>query len=155
MDHPAKKTGHSRADGPDGPASLRTAPQDRRSERREGATIAIVEDEPDLRAVYEIILRRLGYDVFAATDGEQFLREMVGDGASFDLVLMDYRMPGIDGLEASRKALERVPGLKVIIASADDSIRDVVVASGLGFISKPFSKAELIRAVDGALRVGD
>lgn len=115
-------------------------------------TIAIVEDEPDLRFIYELILKSRGYRLFMAADGEQFLRASSGDRSSYDLVLMDYRLPGMNGLEVSKRARERDPDLNIIIASADDSVRDEAAASGIGFILKPFSKTELTRAVEEALR---
>jgi DNA-binding response OmpR family regulator len=117
-------------------------------------TIAVVEDEPDLRFIYEIILKSRGYRLFMAPNGEEFLRATSGNRSNYDLVLMDYRMPGMNGLEVSRRALEQDPNLSIIIASADDSVRDEAMASGMGFILKPFSKTELIRVVEGALRDG-
>lgn len=68
-----------------------------------------------------------------------------------DLILMDYRMPVMDGLQAAGKILEASPWVKIIIATADDSVRADVEAAGLLFIQKPFSIQALEEKIGEAL----
>jgi DNA-binding response OmpR family regulator len=136
------------------PLSDQAKPAPESPSNQSAITIAIVEDEPDLRLIYEVILKSRGYHLSMAANGEEFLRATSGNGSSYDLVLMDYRMPGMNGLEVSKRAREQNPNLNVIMASADDSIKDEATASGMGFILKPFSKTELIRVIENALHDG-
>src|SRR5215208_6482230 len=68
--------------------------------------ILIVDDEENIRRVTRLSLQAAGYEVGEAADGERGL-EAFGDGSAWDAVLLDQRMPGMDGLETLRHINER------------------------------------------------
>jgi len=73
---------------------------------------------------------------------------------SYDLILLDLRMPGKDGLEVLSEIKQRRPGAKVIIITGYASIESAVEATRPGasnYVAKPFTPDELIRAADEAL----
>ncbi|MDE0821587.1 MAG: response regulator [Opitutales bacterium] len=108
-------------------------------------SILLVDDHSAMRATLSDILRDEGYNVQAATSGE----EAVGlfQNGQFDAVLMDVRMTGMSGVEAFRKMKNLCAGVKVILMSAfsvdelkEDSLREGVVA----FLPKPLNLDNLI-----------
>jgi CheY-like chemotaxis protein len=113
--------------------------------------IAIVEDEKDLALMFSILLKTLGYlTEYVAHDGTEIV-QAVSDGSIHpDLILMDYRMPKMNGLEAAEKLRVLRPDLKIIIATADDSVRQATISAGLMFIQKPFSMRVLAKTIENA-----
>jgi two-component system chemotaxis response regulator CheY len=103
-------------------------------------SIAIVEDQKDLASIYSHVVKGLGFDsIFIATEGEQIVQAVAEGKASPDVIIMDYRLPGINGIEAAKRILEHRPATRVIVASADDSVRDESISLGFSFLQKPFS----------------
>lgn len=84
--------------------------------------ILIVDDEPNLRALYQAELAKEGYEVVLAEDGPHALTLM--ETASPDLVVLDIRMPGLDGLETMSRMLGRRSGLPVILNTAYSAYRE-------------------------------
>ena len=78
--------------------------------------ILVVDDEENIRALYKEELTEMGYDVIAVHDGIQALAAM--DTTRFDLVTLDMRMEGMDGIETLRKIKEKDTALPVIICTA-------------------------------------
>jgi DNA-binding NtrC family response regulator len=78
--------------------------------------ILVVDDEENIRALYKEELTEMGYDVITVHDGIQALAAM--DATRFDLVTLDMRMEGMDGIETLRKMKEKDPALPVIICTA-------------------------------------
>jgi two-component system response regulator (stage 0 sporulation protein F) len=78
--------------------------------------ILVVDDEENIRALYKEELTEMGYDVITVHDGIQALAAM--NSTKFDLVTLDMRMEGMDGIEALRKMKEKDPALPVIICTA-------------------------------------
>lgn len=113
--------------------------------------VAIVEDDPDLCMIYSTFLGRLGYrSVLVVGDGESLVRAVKEGGFSPDLVLIDYRLPGMSGIEAARRIVERKPTVEVVVTTADDSIREQAHALGFLFLQKPFTLAALSRVLGHA-----
>ncbi len=114
------------------------------------ATIFIVDDEPMLHELYGEILEMSGHDIVAdAYDGDEAV-EILGTMDKLpDVVLMDHRMPGKDGIETTEELLEINPDLKIIFASADGTVKDDALASGAyDFLSKPFPISDLLDAIE-------
>ncbi|HEX5725347.1 MAG TPA: response regulator [Longimicrobiaceae bacterium] len=84
-----------------------------------GKTVLIVDDDPDQHTICEAYLRHAGYSVLHAYDGEEGVE--VARRARPDVILMDRRMPRLDGLEALRRLTEReeTRGIPVVALSAD------------------------------------
>jgi len=115
--------------------------------------ILIVDDEENIRRVTRLTLEAAGYEVGEACDGEQGL-EAFDDGANWDAVLLDQRMPGMDGLETLRHIKQRQSGARVIMSTAYASIELAVDAMKLGatdFVRKPMTPEILRNAVAAAL----
>jgi two-component system chemotaxis response regulator CheY len=154
-DHPGKKSGSStrtagatpRGAGRGSSRILKTPSQKsdsrKNSESEPGKTsIAIVEDARDLISIYSYVVKGLGFNpIFLATEGEEIVRAVADGRASPDVIIMDYRLPGINGIEAAKRILEHRPATKVIVASADDSVREESISLGFSFLQKPFSLA--------------
>jgi DNA-binding response OmpR family regulator len=115
--------------------------------------ILIIDDEENIRRVTRITLQAAGYEVAEAADGEKGL-EAFGDGSAWDAVLLDQRMPGMDGLETLRHINGRDANARVIMATAYASIELAVDAMKLGatdFVRKPMTPENLRNAVSAAL----
>lgn len=115
--------------------------------------MAIVEDERDLSYTYSLIIRRLGYDAYVARNGQEIVAAVLEGKVTPDLVLMDYRMPGMNGLSAGEILREKKPDTRILVMSADDSIRDQVNVAGMAFLQKPFSISQLERSIAEMLGV--
>jgi PAS domain S-box-containing protein len=112
--------------------------------------VLVVEDEPAVRDITERILRRAGYRVLAAADGQQALRLLEGGPLEFDLLLTDVIMPQISGPELAARLSARNPALRVLYMSGytDDAIVHHGVLDGeTQLISKPFSAEDLLAKV--------
>ncbi len=86
------------------------------------AKVLIIEDEKSLRTLYEQDLRRDGHDVVSAATAKEGLEILEAERP--DLIVLDIRMPGMDGLEAMGRILDRHPRLPVILNSAYSSYKD-------------------------------
>jgi CheY-like chemotaxis protein len=126
---------------------------DRGGHGSEHKKIGIVEDEKNLSSIYSLFLEHLGYDaIFVAMSGEEMVRGMVDGQASPDLVVMDYRLPGMNGIEAAKRIKELKPAIKVIITTADDSVKPEAMSLGFSFLQKPFALHALAETIDQDLR---
>jgi DNA-binding response OmpR family regulator len=115
--------------------------------------ILIIDDEENIRRVTCLTLQAANYEVGEAGDGEGGL-EAFGIGSAWDAVLLDQRMPGMDGLETLRQIKERQPDARVIMSTAYASIELAVDAMKLGatdFVRKPMTPEILRNAVAAAL----
>ncbi len=114
--------------------------------------VLIVEDEDSFSDALSFMLRREGYEVFIAADGNAALAEFDKHGP--DLVLLDLMLPGISGTEVCRiiRGKSTVP---IIMLTAKDGEVDKVVGLELGaddYVTKPFSSRELLARVRAVLR---
>jgi two-component system phosphate regulon response regulator PhoB len=119
--------------------------------------ILVVEDENAIRDMLSFNLSRAGYDVRPAADGRQ-AREAIADGHP-DLVLMDWMLPDVSGLELTRQLkrdpLTREIPIIMLTARAEEDDRVAGLEGGADdYIVKPFSPRELIARVRAALRRG-
>ncbi len=107
-------------------------------------SIALVEDQQELLSTYEAIFDGLGWKtVFAGAKGEELVAA-AEKGAVPEVVIMDYRLPGIDGIDAALRLKRVIPGVKVVVTTADDRVRAEAEGAGLLFLQKPFSAAALV-----------
>lgn len=115
--------------------------------------ILVIDDEDHIRRVMRMTLEAAGYEVEEAADGPRGL-EAFGDGSAWDAVLLDQRMPGMDGLETLRRMKERRAEARVIMVTAYGSIELAVDAMKLGatdFVRKPMTPEIVRNAVTAAL----
>jgi DNA-binding NtrC family response regulator len=120
------------------------------------SSILIVDDEENMRFVISRALSGDGYDVSEATTGEQAL-DLIGKTTP-DLVIMDQRMPGINGIDALTRIKKEHPRLPVILLTAHGNVESAVKAMKAGaadYLTKPFDLEELKLTVGRALEVGN
>jgi len=99
-----------------------------------------------------MFVKGLGYRVACvAHDGDEIVQLVLGDSIRPNLILMDYRMPTMNGMQAAGKILHVRPEIKIVIATADDSVRQDAISAGLFFIVKPFSMSALAKTLEVAL----
>jgi len=106
--------------------------------------ILVVDDEPSMREMLRIVLRRDGYDVVVAASGQEAIQYL--QGAPFDLLLSDIRMPDTSGVDVLRAAKEVDSDLVAFMMTAFASTESAVEAMRLGasdYFTKPFSMDEL------------
>lgn len=116
--------------------------------------ILIVDDEPNIVMSLEFLLKKAGYEVAVAVDGEDALTQVAR--VNPDLVLLDVMMPkksGYEVCEALRSDPDRA-GMKIVMLTAKG--RDTEVAKGLAlgadaYVTKPFSTKDLVARVSGLL----
>jgi CheY-like chemotaxis protein len=118
------------------------------------ALILVVDDESDMRLATSRVLKKQGHQIVEAGDGETALQEL--GRQPVELVLLDIRLPGMDGLQALKKIRQTRKDLPVVMAtgygSVDTAVR-VMEAGANGYLSKPFSNAQLIETVERVLEV--
>jgi DNA-binding response OmpR family regulator len=117
------------------------------------ATILIVEDEHAVARGIEYALQQEGYTVVLARSGEEGLEIAVGQAP--DLVLLDVRLPGIDGFEVLRRLRAAGSKAPVLMLTARDDEVDKVIGLELGaddYVTKPFGLRELLSRVKALLR---
>ncbi len=120
------------------------------------AKVLVVDDEANLRKVLAAMLRREGYDVTVAADGEQGLAEINRNGA--DIVVTDLVMPKIGGMELLRTVNTTHPDVPVIIITAHgtvDSAVEAIKAGAFDYITKPFDQSELTAVIAKAVKTHD
>ena len=122
--------------------------------QRTGETILLVEDNPDVRKVTARRLQNLGYAVVEADSGARAV-ELLGSGANIDLVFSDVVMPGgMSGFDLAHWVQGNAPAVPVLLTSgfaADVARAGEVPASELEILRKPYTGAELTRALRKAL----
>jgi two-component system NtrC family response regulator len=120
-----------------------------------GDTILLVEDDDSGRELALYNLRKAGYTVEGAADGESGLARF--DPARHALVITDVKMPGLGGLELLRRVKERSPDTPVLVITAYADIDVAVAAMKAGafdFLGKPFHRDHLVLTVQKALERG-
>src|ERR1044071_4598836 len=97
--------------------------------QKNGYTILVAEDEPEVRAYLEIALKCMGYSVELAQDGEEVLEHLrSAPRTAISAVLLDLMMPQRDGMEVLREIRQIDPELPVIIVSGAGSPLNIVTA---------------------------
>ena len=118
--------------------------------------ILVTEDDPVQREVIADILKRAGYGVREAATGADAVESLRSE--SFDMLLTDMRMPGMDGLELLRHAKRIRPDIETVVMTAFATVQTAVAAmkeGAIDYLAKPFDKEELLVVVAKALDRGD
>jgi DNA-binding response OmpR family regulator len=115
-------------------------------------TILVVDDEPSIREVVSIYLKRAGYKVIVAQDGQEALQAL--DAELPDLVVLDLMLPKVDGLEITRR-LRSAGDTPIIMLTARREEAERIAGLEMGaddYVVKPFSPQELVSRVKAVLR---
>ena len=122
--------------------------------RPSGEVLLLVEDEPSIRANLCECLQQLGYTVFEAGDAQSAIETCEEMEGRVDLVITDLVMAGKSGNDLARELSELYPQIHVLFMSGyteDSATRRDILLRGSPFLQKPFSVADLARAVQDAL----
>ena len=116
--------------------------------------ILIVDDDEDIVDLFEKFLKLEGYNIIAkAFNGEEALEIYKSFQNAPDIILMDHRMPGKDGLETTKEMLSINPNCKIIFVSADYSVREKALEAGaIDFLEKPIDFITLYRKIEENLK---
>ena len=117
--------------------------------------LLFVDDEADLRGPTAERLSDRGYEVVQAASGEQALELL--DQFAFDLIVTDFRLPGMDGTQLIDAARQRYPSIVAIVITGYGTVRDAVDAIKRGasdFITKPFHYDELTHDIETSMEQG-
>jgi len=117
--------------------------------------ILVIDDEEHVRESSIRLLQRMGYDAHGAASGMEALEKIGRE--SFDLLLLDIKMPGMDGIEVLRRARQMVPDIMVLVLTGHGNIEtaiEVMELGALGFVRKPVSIENLAKSIDDALARG-
>jgi two-component system response regulator (stage 0 sporulation protein F) len=111
--------------------------------------ILVVDDEPDIRLILADCLESYGFLVGMAASGSEALREL--EHTRYDGMLLDIRMPGLDGLEVLKQVRQAHPALPIIMVTgsvARASAVEALKAGAKAYILKPFEVSEVKRMVE-------
>jgi two-component system chemotaxis response regulator CheY len=116
-------------------------------------TIFIAEDDRDLQRLYELLLNMSGFQVLGiANNGDEAIKMFKSFQERPDIIILDYRMPIKNGIDALNAILEIDGSSKIIFASADRTIKEKVYLQGaMGFLDKPFTHKKLINILNNCL----
>ncbi len=119
--------------------------------------ILVVDDEPDSRQIFRDMLSDLGYDVYDEPDGASALLT-IRDKGMIDLIITDYQMPDMNGLEFIQRVRQFLPLVPIIMITAYGSVETYIRSQCLSvfeYINKPVKKRELDLIVKAALNAAD
>ena len=114
--------------------------------------ILVVDDEDGLRTILSSELMSVGYEVSSASDGEEAI-SMV-QNKKFDLVLLDIKMPKVDGFEALKFIKKSFPAMKVIMLTGFADLKNAIESKKHGaedFVSKPYDLVDLLTTIERVL----
>lgn len=117
--------------------------------------VLIVEDETSIRDFVVINLKRSGYEVFEASNGEEAIKIFDEHSNEIDVAILDIMMPVIDGLEVCKYLREKSKRLGIIMLTARTQEMDKVTGLMMGaddYVTKPFSPSELMARIDAVYR---
>ena len=115
--------------------------------------ILVIEDNKDLARLLELHLRDLSYDVDLAFDGDAGWSQITSQ--SYDLIILDLMLPGIDGLEICRRLRSRTAYTPILMLTSKSTELDRVLGLEIGaddYVTKPFSIRELMARVKAIFR---
>jgi DNA-binding NtrC family response regulator len=114
--------------------------------------ILVVDDEESLRTVLSSELINEGYEVRTAADGDDAIVEM--GNVDFDLVLLDIKMPRMNGFEVLKHIKENHPRSKVVMLTGFADLKNAIESKKLGaddFVSKPYDLVDLLTTIERVL----
>ena len=115
--------------------------------------IMVVDDEPGMRITLEAIIEDEGYDVVGVEDGYKAVE--MAEASPFDLIFMDIKMPGIDGVETYRRIKAINPGSIVFMLTAfavEELVKQALEEGAYAVIYKPFAAEQIIDVLKAVLR---
>lgn len=118
----------------------------------EKSRVLVVDDEDALRMVLSSELSSSGYDVGTASDGDEAIT--VIQNKKFDLILLDIKMPKVDGFEVLKFVKKNFPNVKVIMLTGFADLKNAIESKKHGaedFVSKPYDLVDLLTTIERVL----
>jgi len=118
------------------------------------ARILVVDDDPAIRELFEDYLRIQGFDVVTASSGMEGLAQL--EGYHPDVILLDVRMPEMDGIETLKRIVARSPAVGVLMVSGNDDLilaKEAIAHGAFDYILKPIDFGYLGRALEKMTRI--
>ena len=119
----------------------------------EAVRIMIVDDEPSVLESFKMILKIKDYEVDTYPDGPSAIAKLKKD--KYDMAFVDYKLPGMDGLEVLKKIKEIDPNVEVCVVTAyasESSHANAITLGALEYLRKPFLMEEIYELVERGLR---
>ncbi len=115
--------------------------------------VLIVDDEPDIREIVELLLSSNGYEVFSASNGEKAIK-ILKENKNIDLIVLDIMMPKEDGISILKKIREfsTLPALFLTAKIQESDKKEAYENGGDDYLTKPFSQNELLMKVNSLIR---
>lgn len=116
------------------------------------ASILLIDDEPVIGLVCRLVLEEQGYQVEVCPTGQEGLAKLAQ--GQYDIVLLDFKLPDLDGMEILQQIQQQHPGPYVIVMTAFSSVENAVAAMKAGafdYLAKPFTDDELLLTISKAL----
>lgn len=123
--------------------------ENNKEDRKDNIRILFVEDEDSVRTFATRALKKKGYDIISCNSSENALEQLEKD-CNFDLLLTDMMLPGMSGAELATIVKEKIPNIKIILASGyseEIARQGLSDSSAFEFIAKPFSLGDLSKKV--------
>ena len=134
------------------PISLAEPESGERADGSAKASVLVVDDDPDVLRGVVRLLRSHGYSVTQATNGAEAARSL--HGRSFDVIVSDIKMPGMDGIQLLREVREHDLHVPVVLVTGEPAVSTAVQALEYGafhYLTKPVDSEALVRAVSKAV----
>ena len=117
-------------------------------------TVLLCDDEILMRKIAEKILKKIGYQVITADDGEEAYERFIENKENISLVILDYQMPKLSGLDTYEKIKKIKPDIKALLSSGfknEDKIKTAIQQGVKGFLQKPYTMQDLAVMVQDVL----
>ena len=122
----------------------------------ESTRISIVDDDASMREAIKTLINSIGLSVDEFSSADDFLKSARSE--VFDCLILDVRMPGLDGLELQRRLAAANIAIPIVFITAhysEDQRRKAMDAGAIAFLRKPFTEQELLNAIDASLAIRD
>jgi len=117
--------------------------------------VYIIDDEQSIATLVAYNFQRAGFEVAVASDGEEAYERVLNSPNEFDLLILDWMLPGMDGLEVCKRLRHRGVRTPIILLTARQEEVDLVLGLEVGaddYVTKPFSPRELVARAKAVLR---
>jgi len=122
----------------------------------ESTRISIVDDDASMREAIKTLINSIGLSVDEFSSADDFLKSARSE--VFDCLILDVRMPGLDGLELQRRLAAANIAIPIVFLPAhysEHQRRKAMDAGAIAFLRKPFTEQELLNAIDASLAIRD
>jgi len=111
--------------------------------------ILIVDDDKAVRVLLAAVMKTANYEIDVAVNGVDAINYI--DGKPYDLIITDYLMPKMDGLELTRRVKSIYPAIPILIITGNESARDLLKSEATACFAKPFNILDLLNCVKNIL----